>query len=146
MEPRDMTTGSYAKPLPIAQPESEFYWRKAKEHELWLRRCTTCATVYFYPRDICPACFSRDTTWIRSSGRGTLHSFTIVYRPPHPAFSDAVPYVVALVELEGAARIPTNLVGIEPDPAKIRIGMPVEVVFEDVTPEVTLPKFRPTSG
>lgn len=139
-----MTQGSYGKPLPIPQPESEFYWGKAKEHELWLRQCGDCGGTYFYPRDICPACFSRKTEWVRSSGRGTLYSFAIVHRAPHPAFQGAIPYVVAMVELEGGARVPTNLIGIEPSPEKIKIGMTVEVVFDDVTPEVTLPKFRPT--
>lgn len=130
-------------PLPTPQPETEYYWARARAHELWLMRCDDCATTYFYPRPICPACFSRNTRWVPSSGRGTLHAFSIVYRPPRPAFQDWVPYVIALVELEGGARIPTNLVEVVPDPSAIRIGMPLEVVFEDVTPEVTLPKFRP---
>ena len=141
-----MTKGTFPRPLPIPQPESEFYWHKARAHELWLRRCTACRTTYFYPRDICPACFSRETTWIQASGRGMLYSFTIVHRSPHPAFKDAVPYVVALVELEEGARLPANLVGVEPDPTKIRIGMAVEVVFEDVTPEATLPQFKLVTG
>jgi len=56
-----------------------------------------------------------------------------------------VPYIIAIVELEGGARIPTNLVGIDPDPEKIEVGMPVEVTFDDVTDDVTLPRFRPAS-
>jgi uncharacterized protein len=135
----------YGKPLPVPQPESDYYWAQARRHELWVRKCAACDRAYFYPRDLCPLCFSRNTTWIRAGGRGTLYSFAIVHRPPLPVFADAVPYVVAVVELEGGARIPTNLVGIEPDPQKIRIGMAVEVVFDDVTPDVTLPKFRPTA-
>lgn len=130
-------------PLPIPQPESEFYWQKAREHELWLPQCRECGKTYFYPRGICPGCFSRDTTWVRSSGRGTLYSFSIVHRAPAPIFRDSVPYVVAIVELEGGARLPTNLVGVDPDPEKVRIGMAVEVVFDDVADAIALPKFRP---
>jgi uncharacterized OB-fold protein len=141
-----MADKRHTGPLPIAQPESEFYWQKAKERELWLRQCRECGTIYFYPRDICPACFSRSTTWIRSSGRGTLYSFSIVHRAPAPIFRDGVPYVVAIVELEGGARLPTNLVGIEPDPAKIRVGMAVEVVFEEVADGFVLPRFRPIAA
>ena len=138
-----MTELTYDKPLPIAQPESEFYWEKARQHELWLRRCDDCETAYFYPRDICPHCFSRRTSWIRSSGMGTLHAFSVVYRAPHPCFKDSVPYVAAVIELDEGVRIPSNLVDVDVDPKNIRIGMAVEVVFDDVTEEVTLPKFRP---
>src|SRR2546422_2063984 len=96
------------KPLPAPQPESDFYWEKARAHELWLRHCNDCNSTYFYPRDICPDCFSRNTTWVQSSGEGSLYSFAIVHRAPTPAFGDIVPFVVAFVEVEGGARIPTN--------------------------------------
>ena len=130
---------------PMPQPESDFYWEKCKAHELWLRHCKGCDKAYFYPRDICPHCFSRDTDWIQSSGRGTLHTFSIVHRGPTPAFQGRAPYVVALVEVESGARIPTNLVEVEPDPASIKVGMAVEVVFEDLNDTISLPKFRPAS-
>lgn len=130
---------------PVPQPESDFYWQKCKEHELWLRHCQACDNTYFYPRDLCPKCFSRDTDWIQSSGRGVLHTFAIVHRAPTPAFRDRAPYVVAVVELEGGARMPTNLVEVEPDPAVIRCEMPVEVVFEDLDDNISLPMFRPAS-
>lgn len=133
----------YTKPLPVPQPESDFYWEKARAHELWLMQCDDCRATYFYPRPICPQCFSRNTAWVQSSGRGTLYTFAVVHRAPHPGWRDDVPYVVAMVELEGGARIPTNLVEVEPDPAVLKVGMPVEVVFDDVTDAVTLPKFRP---
>jgi uncharacterized OB-fold protein len=138
-----MTAPTYNLPLPTSQPEWDFYWEKAKAHELWLMHCDDCNATYFYPRPICPGCFSRKTRWTQSSGRGTLYAFAIVHRGPMPVFNDVAPYVAAYVELEGGARLPTNLVEVEPDPAKIKIGMPVEVVFDDVTPEVTLPRFRP---
>ena len=132
-------------PPPIPQPESDFYWEKCKAHELWLRHCKSCDKAYFYPRDMCPDCFSRDTDWIQSSGRGTLHTFSIVHRGPTPSFRDRVPYVAAIVEVESGARIPTNLVEVEPDPTVIKVGMAVEVVFEDLNDSISLPKFRPAS-
>jgi hypothetical protein len=79
------------------------------------------------------------------SGRGTLETFTVVHRG-QKGFPLGSPYVIAIVELAEGPRLMTNLVGIEPDPAKIRIGMPVEVVFEDVTADVSLPRFRPASA
>jgi uncharacterized OB-fold protein len=130
-------------PLPTPQPETDFYWEKARAHELWLMRCGDCGSTYFYPRPICPRCFSRNTRWVQSSGRGIVHAFSIVHRPPTPAFAERAPYVAALVELEGGARMPTNLVEVEPDPRSIQVGMPVEVVFEDVNEAVALPQFRP---
>ena len=135
----------YKLPLPTKQPESDFYWEKAKAHELWLRHCNACGETYFYPRNICPKCYSADVTWVKASGKGTLHAYAIAERGPTPAFRDAVPYVAALVDLAEGPRVPTNLVGVEMDEAHIKIGMPVEVTFEDVTDEVTLPKFRPAS-
>jgi hypothetical protein len=130
---------------PVPQPESDFYWEKCKAHELWLRHCKACDNTYFYPRDICPHCFSRDTDWIKSSGRGILHTFAIAHRAPIPAFQNRVPFVLAIVELEGGARIPTNLVEVEPEPSAIKCGMAVEVVFEDLDDKISLPKFRPAS-
>ena len=130
---------------PVPQPESDFYWEKCKAHELWLRHCRACDQTYFYPRDICPGCFSRDTDWVQSNGRGTVHTFCIVHRGPTPAFAAKVPYVPAIVELEGGARMPANLVEVEADPAVIKCGMSVEVVFEDLDENISLPMFRPAS-
>ncbi len=139
-----MTSGAYQGPLPVKQPESDFYWEKAQAHELWLRRCNACEHAYFYPRDFCPDCGSRDVSWVQASGKGTLHTFAIVHRAPVPAFRDHVPFVVAMVDLEEGPRIPTNLVDVEPDPAHIHVGMAVEVAFADLTDEITLPVFRPS--
>ena len=135
----------YTLLLPNKQPESDFYWEKAKEHELWLRKCNTCGDAYFYPRNICPKCYSDDVIWIQASGKAKLHAFAIVERGPIPAFREAVPYVAALVDLDEGPRMPTNIVGVEMDEAHINIGMALEVTFEDVTEETTLPKFKPAS-
>ena len=137
------TEKTYNKPLPLIVPESERYWLGAKKHEFWLRYCHECKKTYFYPRDICPDCFSRNTEWRRASGRGRLYTYAIVHRGPLPSFRDAVPYVVAMIDLEEGGRMMTNLVDVEPSPEAIQVGMPVEVVFDDVTDEITLPKFRP---
>ena len=138
-----MTTEPYTLPLPPAQQWSDRYWEGAKAHELWIMRCNDCRQAYFYPRPICPNCFSRNTEWFQASGKGTLHAFAIVHRGPTAAFREKVPYVVCMVELEEGPRMPSNLVEVAMAPEAIKIGMPVEVVFEDVTDAVTLPKFRP---
>ena len=138
-----MTQEAYAKPLPTPAPESKRFWDGCKKHELWLPFCRACQQFFFYPRDFCPRCFSWDIEWRRSSGRGRIYTFAIHYRAWHPGWKDEIPYVTALVELEEGPRIYTNIVGVEPDPKQIACDMPVEVVFEDVSEEITLPKFRP---
>ena len=130
-------------PAPTPQPESDFYFEKCKEGELWLRYCNSTGTAYFYPRDISPFTFSRDTSWIKSSGKGTIYTFAIVHRGPTPPFRDRTPYVPIIVELEEGARIPSNLVDCDPDPEKIKVGMAVEVVFRALNDDVTIPYFRP---
>lgn len=137
------TQQAYKKPVPMVTPESQFYWEKCKQHELWMRYCNRCQQPYFYPRDVCPMCGSRDVTWRQMSGRGRIHTFAIVHRPPTPAFADDVPFVTAIVELDEGPRMMTNILMADPTPEKLRVGMPVEVVFEDITEEISLPKFRP---
>ena len=134
----------YTGPVPVPTPESRPFWEAARRHELCLQRCRSCGRHVFYPRAACPNCLGADLEWQRVSGRGTLNTFTVVYRG-QKGFPLGPPYVIAVVELAEGPRLMTNLVGIEPDPAKIRIGMPVEVLFEDVTPEVSLPRFRPAA-
>jgi uncharacterized OB-fold protein len=140
-----MTQATPPIPAPTPQPEWDFYWEKAKARELWLMRCNDCNQAYFYPRAICPNCFSRNTEWFQTSGKGVLHAFAIVHRGPTAAFRDVVPYVAAIVELAEGPRLPSNLVEVEMEPTAIKVGMPVEVVFHDVTDAITLPKFRPSS-
>jgi uncharacterized OB-fold protein len=134
-----MTT-EYKKPLPYIHSETKAYWEGAKAHELLIRKCRTCGRHHFYPRDLCPSCFSSDVEWIKGSGRGTIYSFTICHRPA-PSFEKEAPYNIVLVELEEGVRMMSTVVECSND--DLEMGMAVEVVYDDVTPEVTLPKFRP---
>ena len=138
------TTSEYKKPLPTPSHVSRPFWDAAKEHRLTYQRCTACGTRVFYPRDVCPGpeCFGVGTLeWVESSGKGWVYASSISYQPAHPAFADDVPYVLAIIELDEGARMHSNVVGI--DPKEVEIGMRVEVVWDDVTPEFSLPKFRP---
>jgi uncharacterized OB-fold protein len=126
-------------------PEARPFWEGCRRHELWLPYCTPCAAFFFYPRPFCPRCFSWGVEWRRVSGRGVIHAFAVHYRATNPLWAEDVPYVTAIVELDEGPRLFTHLVGVEPDPSRIASGLPVEVVFEDVTDEITLPKFRPAA-
>ncbi|HZP40124.1 MAG TPA: Zn-ribbon domain-containing OB-fold protein [Candidatus Binatia bacterium] len=137
----DVKGKAYEKPLPRIDEESRGWWEGLARHELWLQRCRDCGTTRFYPRAVCPSCLSSATEWVRARGRGTVYSFTVTHQNQAPGFRGELPYVLAIVELDEGPRLMTNIVGCAPD--AVRIGLPVEVVFEDVTPEVTLAKFRP---
>lgn len=129
------------KPLPRPSEDSAPYWEAAQRGELRLQRCGQCGHVRFPPALLCARCLSEEAEWARLSGRGTVYSWIIVHQSQHPAFNADTPYNVAIVELEEGPRLHTNLVQCRNE--EIYIGMPVEVVFEAVNAEVTLPKFRP---
>ena len=133
----------YNKPLPRPlNPElTRPFWEAAQRHELVMPRCKTCDQLFFYPRSECPRCLGSDLEWVGVSGRGRLHSFTIVNQPANAAFRDDVPYVYAVVQLIEGPRMISNLV--ECDVESVSVDMPVEAVFDDVTPEWTLVKFKP---
>ncbi len=138
-----MSERAYRKPVPRVDEESRGWWEALQRHELYVQRCRACGTTRLPPRAVCPACLSPDVEWVRASGRGTIYSFTVTHQNQVPGFREELPYVLAIVELAEGPRIMTNVVGCGPD--AVRIGMPVEVVFDDVTPEVTLAKFRPVA-
>jgi uncharacterized OB-fold protein len=130
-----------AKPLPPLTTEMAPFWEAARRHTLVVQRCRDCGAHRFPARDICSRCLSRQAEWVPVSGRGTIFSYAIMHQVYHPAFAAEVPYAVVVVELEEGARLVSNVVGCAA--GELKIGLPVEVVFEDVTAEVTLPKFKP---
>lgn len=132
------------KPLPQPTPETQPFWDGCKRHELLLPLCLNCNRVHFYPRALCPHCWSADLKWVRSPGKGKLYSYVINHRLA-PGFEDEVPFVIAIVELEEGVRMMSNLVGVAADPDALPIDLPLEVTFDDVNEAITLPKFRPAS-
>ena len=136
-------TSTYDKPLPVpVNPElSEPFWEAAKRHELVMPRCKRCSNLHFYPRELCPTCLSSDLEWVPVSGKGRLYSFTVIYQSANRAFQGETPYVFAMIELDEGLRMIANLV--ETPIEDVRVDMAVVAVFDDVTPEVTLVKFKP---
>lgn len=132
---------SYTKPLPKSSRITEPFWQGTKRHELLIQRCKDCHQYIFYPRSHCPQCLSTGLEWIKSSGQGKVYSYTVIRRAALPGFVHEVPYVFAIIELEEGPRLTSNIVSCNPE--EVRIGMPVTAVFEEVTPEVTLVKFKP---
>lgn len=132
----------YKKPLPEFRPETKPYWEATKNHELKLPRSKTNNKFFFYPRAISPYDdMSQDIEWVNASGRGKVWTYSIHNMGPTKAYKGDPPYVVALVELDEGVKMMTNIV--DCDPQDVKIGMEVEVVFDDITEDVTLPKFKP---
>jgi len=135
----------YRKALPRPTPETLPFWEGCRDGELRLQRCGPRGHVYFPPRPFCPRCGSRDVSWFRASGRARLHTYVINYRPA-PGFEDEAPYAIAVVELEEGPRMMSNIVGVEQSPEALVADMPLQVTFDRVSDEITLPKFRPAGG
>lgn len=133
---------SYGKPLPEPTPDTAPFWDGCKRHELRIQRCNDCTEFYFYPRAYCPHCQSGNTEWRSVSGEATLHTYVINHRPA-PGFEGETPYVTAVVRLAEGPFMMTNIVNVPPEPEHLPPGLPVTVVFDDVTDAITLPKFRP---
>ncbi len=131
------------RPAPIPQPESDYYWEQAKAGKLVFQKCGACGSVQFFPRVLCTSCNSTDLEWIESAGKGSLFTFSIVHQPPHPGFRNAVPYITAIVELDEGVKMPSQLIGIDPEPEQIEIGMRLELAFEELNDSISLPVFRP---
>jgi|TARA_Y100000294_G_C8376234_1_gene264813 hypothetical protein len=136
-------TNQYDKPVPIPENPAPTrpYWDAAKRHELVQPRCKRCNDFFWYPREQCPNCFSQDIEWVTVSGKGKVYAYTIVYQTGHPAFQEGAPHVLAAIDLEEGTRLISNVIGCPVE--EVKIDMPVTVVFDDVTPEWTLPKFKP---
>lgn len=133
---------SFPRPLPSPNPLTEPYWKAAHQRELKLPRCEACAQFHFYPRSACPHCGSTALAWQAVSGKGEVYSYTVVHRAPSKGFDEQVPYVVAVVALAEGPHLMTRLT--QAQPGAVRIGLRVQVEFEQQDDETTLPVFRPT--
>jgi uncharacterized protein len=137
------TASSKPRPRPISPEVTRPFWEAATRHELVMPRCKTCDHLFFYPRSECPRCLSNHLEWMQVSGRGRLHTYTVVYQPANAAFRDDTPYIYAVVQLDEGPRMVSNVVPCDLD--AVRVDMPLEAIFDDVTPEWTLVQFKPVS-
>ncbi len=135
---------TYAKPLPVLEGLTGEFYAFCKQRELRFQRCAQCNAWRHVPREMCAECGSWEWSWQKSSGRGTVFTWTVAERAMHPAFADATPYAPVVVEMEEGVRLLSQVPDCAPD--ALQIGMPVEVVFEDATEDVTLPKFKRLSS
>lgn len=139
-----MNTTAYAKPVPQPTPETRPFWEGCKAHRLLLQCCDDCGHLQLYPRSLCANCHRDHLSWKESGGTGTVYSYSVVRRAPTKAFKADVPYVVAVIELAEGVRVMANVTGCPVE--NVVIGLPVKVVFDDVTDEISLPKFTPVGA
>jgi len=126
--------------MPTPTPETKHYWDGAKDGKLILQKCNDCSDNYFPPRPFCPKCGSRSVQEFQASGKGSLYSYVINHLPS-PGFTP--PFAIAVVELEEGPRLMSNIVECEQTPEALELDMPLEVTFEKLNDDITLPQFKP---
>ena len=134
----------YEKPLPRVTREDRPFWEAARRHEFVLPHCRACGHVWFPPYANCPRCLSPNREFKQASGSGKVWGVIEMVQPYIASFQEDLPYNVVLVELDEGPKMFSNIVGVPTE--AIQVGMPVAVVFDDVTDEFSLPKFRPAGA
>ena len=132
----------WQKPLPLPDGVSAPYWQAAAEGRLLIQQCPSCGHRQWYPRALCTAC-GADPEWLECSGRGVVHTFTVVRQMGMRAFREDVPYVVAMIDLEEGPRLMGGITDCDPD--SVVIGLPVEVHFVTAAEDIGIPYWRPAS-
>ena len=122
-------------PAPEANPETKPFWDAAAEGKLLIKRCRACGEAHYYPRALCPHCFSAETAWQEAKGEGTIYSYSVVRR------GAPVPYAIAYVTLAEGVTMMTNIVDCDLD--TVRIGQRVRVVFKPSEGGPPVPMFTP---
>ncbi|HVC71639.1 MAG TPA: Zn-ribbon domain-containing OB-fold protein [Acidimicrobiales bacterium] len=132
-------------PVPGVSAETSGWWEAASAHRLVVQRCRRCGRTRHPPGPLCPGCRSTATDWQELPGTGAVFTFTVVRQAFMVALADRIPYIVVAVELDEGegVRIVSNL--IESEPSDVSIGMRVEVVWEDMGPQLAVPRFRPAT-
>jgi len=132
----------------VLQPELDDpllarFWEEAARNRLSFQRCRDCGYLRWPPAALCPRCWSRRAEWTEVDHGGAVWSFGVYERAFDPTFEAAVPYVVALVELDAGPRMIANVVGVDPD--AVEVGMRVTAVFEPASDDAALVNFRPAA-
>ena len=133
------TPASVQRPLPVPTDLTRPYWEAAKHGELRIQHCKACDHWQFYPRPFCLNCESDDLQWQQTSGLGSIYTFTVNHRALNPFMKTRLPYVVAIVQLDEGPRLMANV--LDAKPGEVAIGTRVQVRFEPVSEDITLPQF-----
>lgn len=131
-------------PRPEPNWDDEEFWRSCAKEKLVFQACAECNTLRHPPGPTCPACLSIRVRWVDGPSTAVVYTFTVIHHPNHPAVESVVPYVVAVVEFPKlpGIRFVTNITDVAPD--AVRIGMPVELWWDDIGDDMKIPRFRPS--
>ena len=132
---------SRAKPLPRVNATTKPYWDGARDGKLLLQRCTACRATIHYPRPWCPQCWSTELEWFEATGEGRVVTYTVVHQAPFESYKANAPYVLAVIRLEEGPQMMANVLRV--DPKRMRIDLPVRVVFEERGDGFRVPQFEP---
>jgi uncharacterized OB-fold protein len=121
-------------PAPESSPETKAFWEGAAQGKLLIKKCRACGQSHYYPRALCPFCFSDATEWQAAAGTGTLYSYSVMRRAE-------VPYAIAYVTLDEGPTMMTNLVDCDFD--ALRIGQRVKLTFTPTDGGPPVPTFTP---
>lgn len=131
------------RPLPLADEASEGFWAAAKAGRLDIQRCGACRRWNHAPGLACPSCGSFELAYETVSGKGKLFAWTVIKEAPAPGFRHMLPLIVGVVELAEQEHLVLGANVLEASVEELKLGMPLEVVFEKLSDECTLPQFRP---
>jgi uncharacterized OB-fold protein len=135
---------SASRPVPDTRNAGARYWAAAANGVLLVPKCVECARTFWHPRPRCPHCGSNRVDWIESAGRGAIHTFTIVRQTSDSFFRTQLPYAVAMIDLDEGVRLMSSVVQTPLD--ALRIGMRVEVQFEQASDDIGIPCFRASNA
>jgi uncharacterized OB-fold protein len=127
--------------LPVPDADTGQFWEGCAERRLLIQRCGSCGTDRFPPAPMCHRCRSWEHSWREHAGEGEVYSWVVVHHAIPPSIAPEVPYVSALIELDGGLHMPARL--LEVDPGHVQAGMRVRVAFREAAPGVLLPVFVP---
>ncbi len=138
-----MNKKEYSKPLPTVTVWNKRFWEGTKQHKMVVQKCADCGKLRIPAGPVCPDCLSGNSQWEEVKGTGKVDTWVVFHQLYYEGFAGDIPYNATTVTLDEGAKLVTNLVNVKNE--DIRIGMPVRVVYDDVTEEITLPKFEPVS-
>lgn len=131
---------SRPRPLPVVTDLNTPFFSAAAEGRLILQRCLDCERWIYYPRYACPFCLSDRLDWRPATGRGTVYSYSLVFRPQHEYFNEQIPVALVAVQVDEGPLLISDLLG--EDRAEVYVGAPVVAAFETVSQGLGLVHFR----
>ena len=131
----------YEKLLPEVDADNKEFWERVKKHEFAIPKCSDCGRLRYPPRVICPECLSEKYEWAPIKGTGKVYTFVDMHVVSHPQFAAEAPYNLSIVALDEGVRVWSNVINCTVE--EVYIGMPVRIVYEDITDDFALAKFEP---